>query len=93
MCKHRSLHLVFVMSPFYTLRRKEAQKKIRQILRRREAIALIETRLLLVHMLRIFMEVGLSDILEAVSESISMTVCCYIFFVVVIACIIVLVYD
>lgn len=37
MCKHRSLHLVFVMSPLYTMPRKEALMKIRQILHMREA--------------------------------------------------------
>ena len=37
MCKNRSLHLVFVMSPLYIMPRKEALKKIRRILQRREA--------------------------------------------------------
>jgi hypothetical protein len=36
MCKHRTLHAVFVMSPLYIMPRKEALKKIRKILRRRE---------------------------------------------------------
>ena len=37
MCKNRSLHLVFVMSPLYTMPRKEALTKIRQIIEKREA--------------------------------------------------------
>ena len=37
MCKNRRLHLVFVMSPLYIMPRKEALKKIRRILQRREA--------------------------------------------------------
>ena len=37
MCTHRSLHLVFVMSPLYTMPRKEALTKIRQIIEKREA--------------------------------------------------------
>ncbi|CAN6297783.1 unnamed protein product [Urochloa humidicola] len=36
MCKHQSLDLVFVMSPLYTMLRKEALKKIRYILQKRE---------------------------------------------------------
>jgi hypothetical protein len=37
MCKNRRLHLVFVMNPLYTMPRKEALKKIRRILEKRES--------------------------------------------------------
>ncbi|KAG0548145.1 hypothetical protein BDA96_01G141500 [Sorghum bicolor] len=37
MCKHRKVHKVFIMSPLYTMPRKGAMKKIRQILQKREA--------------------------------------------------------
>lgn len=41
MCKHRTLHAVIIMSPLYTMPQREALKKIRKILRRREAYASI----------------------------------------------------
>lgn len=41
LCKHRRLHKVFIMSPLYTMPRKDALKKIRQILQKREAYASI----------------------------------------------------
>ncbi|KAF8673768.1 hypothetical protein HU200_010626 [Digitaria exilis] len=37
MCKNRNFHLVFVMSPLYIMPRKDALKKIRRILQKREA--------------------------------------------------------
>jgi hypothetical protein len=37
MCKNRSLHSVFVMSPLYIMPRKEALMKIKQTLQKREA--------------------------------------------------------
>ncbi|KAF8651639.1 hypothetical protein HU200_063148 [Digitaria exilis] len=37
MCNHQRLHAVYVMSPLYTMPRKEALKKIRRILRMRQA--------------------------------------------------------
>jgi len=47
MCKHRTLHAVFVMSPLYIMPRKEALKKIRKILRRRETYASISNNAIL----------------------------------------------
>ncbi|KAF8660434.1 hypothetical protein HU200_058018 [Digitaria exilis] len=88
MCKHRSLHMVFVMSPLYTMPRKEARKKIKKILQRREAVGPNRNKTTIhTHVSSLAVYFG------SVSESIFTKVWLLYLFLVVISCIIVLVYD